>query len=177
MNVTVPQVTLHDSLTLLGRTPAVLRALLGGLPPEWAHANEGEDTWSPSDVLGHLCDGERENWLPRLRVILEKGEAGTFTPFDRFAHLRAPPVGLDERLDEFERLRAANLDAVRALHLTGADLARTGRHPEFGVVTLGQLLSTWAAHDLAHLVQINRTLARGYRDAVGPWRAYLSVMR
>ncbi|ASN79908.1 DinB family protein [Deinococcus ficus] len=170
-------VNLEHSLALLDRTPATLTALLSGLPEGWLHANEGEGTWSPFDVLGHLVDGERVNWLPRLRVILEHGEAGTFAPFDRFAHLNANGHrSVDDLLAEFTRLRGENVAAVRALHLTPADLARTGRHPEFGPVTLGQLIATWTAHDLAHLVQVSRTMARTYRDAVGPWRAYLSVM-
>lgn len=169
---------LEDALSLLGRTPDTLRAVLHGLPAAWLHSNEGEGTWSPFDVLGHLINGERTNWIPRARVIYEQGEAGTFAPFDRFAHLRANTGrGVDELLDEFAALRAENLATLKAMNLAPTDLERTGMHPEFGTVTLGQLLATWVTHDQAHLVQIHRTLAKGYSGAVGPWRAYLSVLR
>ena len=169
---------LAEAELLLGRTPAVLRALLLGLPERWLRGNEGPETWSPLEVLAHLIEGEKTNWMPRVRVIYEQGEEGQFAPFDRFAHLRASEGrSVNDLLDEFAALRAQSLEEVRALQLTPADLGRTGQHPEFGRVTLGQLLATWTAHDQAHLVQLSRTLARQYREAVGPWQAYLSVMR
>ncbi|RJF72335.1 DinB family protein [Deinococcus cavernae] len=167
---------LDDALLLLRRTPATLTGLLTGLSSEWLHTNEGADTWSPHQVVAHLTLAEHHNWLPRVRAILE--QVGAFPPFDRFAHLqRSPDVSTVQLLSEFQAVRGANLQALQALNLTPADLNRTGQHPEFGTVTLAQLLSTWTVHDHAHLVQISRTLAGNYREAVGPWQAYLSILR
>ena len=168
---------LDDAAAILTRTPATLDALLRGLPDAWMSANEGADTWSPFDVIGHLIHGERTDWVPRAKMILEHGESRTFTPFDRFAQF-AESEGrtLPSLLDEFAALRQQSLRDLAALKLTEADLDRRGRHPAFGVVTLRQLLSTWVAHDLDHIVQISRVLARQYSDEVGPWRAYLRVI-
>jgi len=151
--------------------------MLRGLPEDWTHAHEGGETWSPFDVLGHLIHGEQTDWMPRVRRILETGDSRPFDPFDRFAQLTAS-VGkkTPELLDELARLRAANLRDLVALGLAPGDLARKGRHPALGVVTLGQLLATWVAHDLDHIAQIARVLAAQYSDAVGPWRAYLRVI-
>jgi hypothetical protein len=162
---------------LLARTPAVLRALLAGLPAEWIHGTEGGDTWSPFDVVGHLIQGERTDWIPRARRILEHGEALPFEPFDRFAQ-RAASRGksLDSLLDELAALRAGNVAALRALALGPTELALRGRHPELGPVTLRELLATWVAHDLAHLAQVARVLAKIQADEVGPWRAYIGVL-
>jgi hypothetical protein len=169
---------LSASMAVLERTPAVLRALLVGLPERWTTINEGGETWSPYDVVGHLVHGERTDWIPRARIILAQGADRRFTPFDRFAHLNeGTERTLNQRLDEFVHLRAEGLATLRGWHLTAEQLALTGVHPEFGEVTLGQLLATWTAHDLGHLVQVSRTMARQYRDAVGPWRAYLSVLK
>lgn len=168
---------LDDALPILQRTPSVLRDLLAGLPDSWTGATEGPGTWSPFDVVGHLIQGERHDWLPRVRHILEHGDAVPFTPFDREAMFAASKgVSLATLLDTFADLRAQSLDGLAALGLTGADLARTGRHPAFGEVTMGQLLATWVAHDLGHLGQIARVMARQYTGAVGPWRAYLSIL-
>jgi len=166
-----------DALPILQRTPGVLRALLGGLPESWTQATEGPGTWSPFDVVGHLIHGERTDWVPRVEHLLRHSDAVAFPVFDREAMFVASKGrSLGELLDTFERLRAENLDRLRALGLKDQDLSRRGRHPEFGVVTLAQHLSTWVAHDLGHIDQVVRTMARQYSDAVGPWRAYLSVI-
>lgn len=169
---------LDEARAVLARTPAVLRALLEGLPEPWLAATEGDGRWSAFEVIGHLVDGEETDWIPRARMILEHGTGRAFEPFDRFAHQRrAAGETLAGRLDRFEALRRANLAALDALVTGPADLARRGRHPEFGEVTLGQLLATWVAHDLDHLVQVGRTMARRYTAAAGPWTAYLRVLR
>jgi hypothetical protein len=168
---------LDEAAAILARTPATLDALLRGLPAGWITAHEGGESWSPFDVLGHLIHGERTDWIGRARIILEHGEARAFEPFDRFAQFReSEGKTLEELLDEFARLRRRNLAALAALHLTAADLARRGRHPAFGVVTLRQLLATWVTHDLDHLFQVTRVLAGQYTDEVGPWRAYLRIV-
>ncbi|BBN95868.1 DinB-like domain protein [Deinococcus grandis] len=162
----------------LVRTPGVLDGLLRGLPEHWAGLDEGPGTWSPRGVVAHLSHADRTNWLPRARVLLASGEAEVFPPFDRAGHQAAEAARpLDELLDDFAAVRAESLRALDALNLGPAELARRGTHPEFGPVTLGQLLATWAAHELDHVLQITRTLGGGYREAVGPWRAYLRIMR
>ena len=169
---------LQHSVALLARTPAALDALLRDLPEAWTNANEGPDTWSSWDVVGHLIHCERTDWMPRARILLQFGETRSFDAFDRWGHASAcQGKSLGQLLDEFSRLRAENLAALRALNLRGEDLALRGRHPDFGIVTLSQLLATWAAHDLTHLHQVSRVLAHQYREAVGPWSAYLGVMR
>ncbi|HWZ00275.1 MAG TPA: DinB family protein [Edaphobacter sp.] len=169
---------LQQTMALLGRTPAALDALVRGLPETWTMRNEGEGTWSVFDVVGHLISGERVDWLPRARMILESGESRTFDPFDRSGHVReGQGKSLEELLDEFARLRSENLGEVSALNLGREDLERRGRHPAFGVVTLSELLATWATHDLTHLHQISRIMAHQYREAVGPWSAYLGVLQ
>jgi hypothetical protein len=165
------------AIPILQRTPAVLRALLAGLPDEWVRATDGPGTWSAYDVVGHLIHGEKTDWIPRVRHILAKGESEPFIPFDREAMFTASRGKTTAALlEEFAALRAGNVAALRALALTPADLERRGLHPELGPVTLGQHLATWTAHDLGHVRQIAQTLGRQYRDAVGPWRAYLSMM-
>lgn len=170
---------LRHGLAVLERTPGVLRALLAGLPEVWTGQNEGPETWSPREVVGHLIEGERSDWIPRARIILAQGPSTAFVPFDRTAHQRARNANapLEELIETFTRMRTENLATLRGWRLTPAQLELTGIHPEFGSVTLKQHLSTWVAHDLGHLVQITRTMARQYRDAVGPWRAYLSALR
>ena len=169
---------LTNGTAILERTPATLRTLLDGLSPAWTDATEGPDTWSPYVVLGHLIHGERADWIPRAKVILAQAENRTFTPFDRFAQFReSEGKSLAELLDEFEALRAGNLQTLADWQLTDADLALDGLHPALGAVTLKQLLATWVAHDLGHIVQVSRVMAKQYRDAIGPWRAYLSVMQ
>ena len=169
--------TLHVALPVLERTPATLRALLSGLPTEWTDATEGPDTWSAFDVVGHLIHGERTDWIPRARIILEQGRSRPFDQFDRFAQFRdSAGKSLAELLDEFARLRAESLATLRSWKLTETQLSLEGEHPTFGAVTLRQLLATWTAHDVSHLAQISRVMAKQYRDAVGPWRAYLPIM-
>ena len=166
-----------EAVAILSRTPSTLDALLRGLPDGWIAAHEGGETWSPFDVIGHLIHGERTDWIPRARIILEHGETKPFEKFNRLAQF-AESRGrtLASLLDEFAALRRDNLRALEALHLTAADLDRRGLHPELGGVTLRQLLATWVAHDLDHVVQISRVLARQYTDDVGPWRAYLRII-
>jgi hypothetical protein len=169
---------LAETIALLTRTPATLDALLHGLPDVWAHSNEGKDTWSAFDIMGHLVVGERTDWMPRARIILENGEARPFHPFDRFAQSReSQDKSLEQLLDEFARLRNENLNALQALNLQPEDLTRRGSHPALGTVTLSQLLATWAVHDLTHLHQLSRVMAHQYRDAVGPWSVYLGVLQ
>lgn len=168
--------SLDDSLAILGRTPAVLSALLTDLPAQWQRADEGDGSWSPYNVVGHLIDGERVNWLPRARHILA-GDPRPFPPFDRTAHLAdSQDQPIDELLATFARLRRDNIAALRGMNLRNDDLLRTGQHPEFGTVTLAQLLATWAVHDLNHIGQIVQTMAKVYTDAVGPWSAYLAIL-
>jgi len=173
--------TLHNlrhTISLLTRTPAALDALLRGLPDTWTFRDEGANTWSAFDVLGHLIHGERTDWMPRARMILQFGASQTFESFDRLGHVQeSQGKSLDQLLDEFARLRSENLRQLRALNLRQEDLARRGRHPALGVVTLSQLLATWAAHDLTHLHQISRIMAHQYRETVGPWSAYLGVLQ
>jgi len=178
----VKKFSLAEVRAVLSHTPATLNALLRGLPDTWVMSNEGrskdgKDTWSAFDIVGHLNSGERTDWMPRARIILESGEARAFDPFDRFAQSReSQGKSLEQLLDEFARLRSENLAALRALNLQPEDLARRGRHPALGVVTLSELLATWAVHDLTHLHQLSRVMAHQYRDAVGPWSAYLGVL-
>jgi hypothetical protein len=168
---------LTAGIAVLERTPETLRAMLAGLPGAWTEANEGPETWSPYDILGHLIHGERTDWIGRARIILAQGADRRFQPFDRFAQFReSQGKSLADLLDEFARLRAENLATFAGWRLTDAQLALEGEHPEFGPVTLRQLLATWVAHDLGHIAQTARVMARQYRDAVGPWRAYLPVM-
>ncbi len=170
---------LHHGLAVLERTPAVLRALLAGLPDVWTRPNEGPETWSPREVVGHLIEGERSDWIPRARIVLAQGPSTAFTPFDRTAHQRSMRAGdsIEDLVETFARMRAESLATLRDWKLTPAQLRLTGVHPEFGRVTLEQHLATWVAHDLGHVVQITRTMARQYREAVGPWRAYMSALR
>ncbi|HYL30079.1 MAG TPA: DinB family protein [Gemmatimonadales bacterium] len=177
MALTEMEFDLADGIAVLRRTPAAIRALLTDLPDAWLRATEGPDTWSPFDVLGHLIDGEETDWIPRARIILARGPTPAFEPFDRFRHLRLNrDTPAAELLDRFGRLRAANLAVLEGFRLTPADLALEGLHPELGRVTLRQLLATWVAHDLGHVGQIVRVMAKQYGAAVGPWRRYLPVL-
>ena len=169
---------LEETVSLLAHTPAALDALLRGLPEAWTRRNEGEGTWSVFDIVGHLIDGERVNWMPRAKWILQHGESETFVPFDRGGHKReSEGKSLEELLDGFARLRSENLNTLRGWNLSQEKLELRGRHPAFGVVTLSQLLATWAVHDLTHLHQISRVMAHPYREAVGPWSKYLGVLQ
>jgi DinB superfamily len=170
--------TLHQTISLLGRTPAALNALLRDLPESWTSRNEGENTWSPFEIVGHLIHAERTDWMSRAKIVLQFGETQPFEPFDRWGQVREiQGKSLGQLLDEFARLRSENLAELRALSLRPEDLERRGRHPSLGVVTLSQLLSTWAVHDLTHLHQISRAMAHQYREAVGPWSKYLGVLQ
>ena len=166
------------SMTILARTPRVLRGLLADLQPDWTSGTEGQDTWSAFDVVGHLIDGEETDWIPRARIILAQEPDRQFVPFDRSRHLRLNKGRpLAELLDRFEVLRAANLATLRGFALTPTHLALTAVHPELGTVSLSQLIATWVVHDLGHLAQIGRVMAKQYGEAVGPWRAYLPVLQ
>lgn len=169
---------LEHACSILERTPGALRAMLAGLPEPWIRANEGPDTWSPFDVVGHLIDGEETDWIPRAQVILSQGPSRRFEPFDRFRHLeRNRGKTLGALLDEFAALRAANIATLRGFGIGARELILTGEHPEFGAVTLRQLLATWVVHDLNHTLQIAHAMAHQYRDEVGPWRAYLKIVQ
>jgi len=170
-------VDLDRTIALLSHTPASLDALLRGLPDEWVRAPEGPGRWSAYDIVGHLIHGERADWIPRARIILEHGEARAFEPFDREAQARWPKdVPLDARLDEFAAARRESLAALAALRLGPEQLARRGQHPSLGTVTLSELLATWVVHDLNHLAQLARVLAKARGDEVGAWREYLPVL-
>lgn len=168
---------LTEALAVLERTPSAFRALLAGLPGPWISADEGPETFSAFDNVGHLVHGERADWIPRARLILAQAAHRRFEPYDRFAQ-RTESAGktLAHLLDEFETLRAANVATLRGWELSEAQLALTGEHPAFGEVTLRQLLATWVAHDLGHLAQTARVMAKRYRDDVGPWRQYLPIL-
>jgi hypothetical protein len=168
---------IEQATAVIRRTPAILNTLLRDLPEPWLMQNEGPETWSPYDVLGHLIHGEETDWIPRAKIILEHGETRAFEPFDRvamFGESKDKPIA--QLLDTFTELRAGNLRELEAMNLTSDLLNKRGRHPELGVVTLRQLLSTWVVHDLGHIRQILRVMSKQYRDAVGPWRAYLSIL-
>jgi hypothetical protein len=168
---------LEEAVAVLSRTPATLDALLRGLPDGWVHSHEGGDTWSPFDVVGHLIHGERTDWMARLDILLEHGESRAFDPFDRLAQFEeSRGRTLPSLLDEFAERRRGNLRRLAGLGLSGEDLDRRGLHPSLGAVTLRQLLATWVAHDLDHVMQIARVLGRQYSDEVGPWKAYLRVI-
>lgn len=168
---------LEQSIAILERTPQVLRTMLHALDSAWTDATEGPETWSPFIIMGHLVHGERADWIPRARLILAQGTNRRFTPFDRFAQFReSEGKTLTDLLDEFAHLRAEGVATLASWQLTDEQLALQGEHPAFGAVTLRQLLSTWVAHDLGHISQIARVMAKQYRDAVGPWRAYLGIM-
>ncbi|HEY1678735.1 MAG TPA: DinB family protein [Candidatus Sulfotelmatobacter sp.] len=169
---------LEQTISLLSRTPASLDALLRELPEFWTARNEGDKTWSAVDVIGHLIHGEKTDWMPRAKMIVQFGDSQPFEPFDRWAQEReSTGKSLGELLDEFTRLRAENLKELRAMHLRKEDFESRGLHPALGKVTLAQLLATWAVHDLTHIHQISRIMAHQYREAVGPWKAFLGVLQ
>jgi hypothetical protein len=168
---------LHHAIDILGRTPATLRALLQGVGDDWARGTEGPETFSPFDNIGHLIDGEETDWMPRAGIILAQGENRRFAPYDRFRHrARNQNRTLESLLDEFARLRAANLRVLASWKLTDAQLDLPGEHPSLGPVTLRQLLATWVVHDLGHIAQVARVMAKQYRAEVGPWVPYLPVL-
>ena len=168
---------LQQGAEILTRTPHVLRAMLDGVSPVWFDATEGPETWSPYVIVGHMIHGERADWIPRAECILAHGPNRRFEPYDRFAQLHeSEGKTLTQLLGEFAELRALNLATLGGWQLTDAHLALQGEHPAFGAVTLRQLLACWVAHDLGHIAQMSRVMAKQYRQAVGPWREYLPVM-
>ena len=168
---------LANAIAVLERTPAAFHALLAGLPGAWTTPNDGPDTFSAFDNVGHLVHGERTDWIPRARIILEHGRARPFDPYDRFAQVHeSRGKSVRALLDELARLRAQNLETLRGWQLTDRELALEGEHPALGRVTLAQLLAAWVVHDLGHLAQTARVMAKQYRDEVGPWRAYLPIV-
>ena len=168
---------LPTGIGILERTPATLRAMLTGLSPEWTAATEGPETWSPYDVVGHLIHGERTDWIPRARIILAQGDDRRFTPYDRFAQFReSKGKTLPNLLDEFEELRRENMLTLKGWALGEEQMRLAGEHPAFGNVTLRQLLAAWVVHDLGHVVQTARVMAKQYCEAIGPWREYLQVV-
>lgn len=172
------QYNLNDAVNILERTPMILRVMLEGLPEEWLNNNEGEDTWSPYDVVGHLAHGEKTDWIGRMSIILSDAEDKAFKPFDRFAQFEdSKGKTISELLDEFASLRGQNLDILKQKNITEGDFGRTGIHPAFGEVKLSQLLSTWVVHDLSHIAQISRVMAKQYKEEVGPWQEYLSILK
>lgn len=169
---------LIPTLALLSNTPAALDALLRDLPETWTHRTEGENTWSVFDVIGHLIHGERTDWMPRAKMVLQFGLSRSFEPFDRLGRIKeSQGKSLPQLLDDFSLLRSKNLQELRALNLRRRELELVGKHPALGAVTLSQLLSTWAVHDLTHLHQVSRIMAHQYREAVGPWSEYLGVLK
>ena len=169
---------LAKSIEILERTPALIEGLLVGLSEEWTNSNEGPDTWSPYDIVGHLIHGEKTDWMPRMEVILSESSDKRFAPFDRFAQFRdSEGKTLSQLLATFKSLRHQNLDRLRSLELSKEDFTKTGIHPEFGETSLSQLLSTWVVHDLNHIGQMVRVMAKQYKEEVGPWVKYLKILR
>jgi len=171
------QFELAHAIEILRRTPDTLNSLLRDLPEPWLVRNEGPETWSPYDVIGHLIHGEKTDWIPRAKVILDHSETRAFEPFDRVAMFEeSKRKSIVELLDTFTELRAKNLHELQSMNLTSDLLDQRGRHPELGVVTLKQLLATWVVHDLGHIRQVVRVMSKQYGVAVGPWKAYLSIL-
>jgi len=172
------QFSVDHTLEIIERTPSVMRTLLSQLDEEWTHNNEGGETWSPYDVIGHLIHGEKRDWLERMDIILNIGESRPFTPFDRFAQFtESNGKTLNDLLDEFETLRAQNVQVLRDKLLTEEQLTKTGMHPALGRVTLKNLIATWAVHDLDHIAQIVRAMSYQYASHVGPWEQYLGILQ
>lgn len=170
--------TLNQSIEILERTPSVISSYLSGLSENWIKNNEGENTWSPYDIVGHLIFGERADWITRIKIIMSDAENKIFEPFDRYAQLEEDQnKPIQDMIEEFKVLRKKNLDELNSLHLTKKDLTRVGIHPEFGTVSLEQLIATWAVHDLGHIGQISRVMAKQYTEEVGPWITYLSILK
>lgn len=167
----------REAIQVLATTPRVLAVLLSNLPESWTDVDEGPDTWSPFDIVGHLIHGEKTDWTRRVRIILEDGTSRPFPPFDREAQFQeSKGKSLSTLLDEFRHLRQENVDFLNRQELTDADYAKTGLHPDLGEVTLKQLLATWVVHDMSHLRQISRVLAKQYKGEIGPWEKYLPVI-
>lgn len=169
---------LHEAIQILQRTPAVLQSMLRGLPDEWIRSTEGDESWSAYDVIGHLIHGELTDWIPRMQVILGDSEQKEFIPFDRFAQFNdSQGKSIEELLDRLAQLRDINLSILRDTNPQADDLEKTGIHPAFGTVTLRQLLCTWVVHDLTHINQVSRVMAKQYKDEIGPWKAYINLLK
>lgn len=168
---------LNQAISVLEKTPSVLKQLLGSLSQEWTRKNEGRDTWSPYDVLGHLIHGEQTDWMPRLEIILNEDEDKTFEPYDRFAQFNnSKGKSMGDLLDAFDSLRKKNIRTLKTKYLMTHDLGKEGVHPELGPVTLRQMLSAWVVHDLGHIAQVSRVMAKQYKDEIGPWTQYLTIV-
>jgi hypothetical protein len=168
---------LQKAIEIISRTPAVVETMLYNLSEEWIMNNEGDETWSPFDIVGHYIHGEKTDWIPRMEIILSDNDDKTFVPFDRFAQFNdSKGKTLAGLIDEFKQLRKENLKKLTSANLTEADLDKTGVHPHFGAVTLRQLLASWVVHDLAHINQLTRVMAKQYSDAVGPWKEYMGIL-
>lgn len=168
---------LIQAIEVLEKTPSVFKVFLTGLSADWTHQNEGQETWSPYDVIGHLIHGERTDWMPRLEIVMSTAENKTFEPYDRFAQFKmSEGRTLEDLLSEFESLRKQNLNSLRSKQLSETDLMKTGNHPELGLVTLSEMLSAWVVHDLGHIAQVSRVMAKQYKDEVGPWPKYLTIL-
>jgi hypothetical protein len=168
---------INQTIAVLEKTPAVLSQLLTGLTPLWTHQNEGGDSWSPYDVVGHLVHGEKTDWMPRLEIILKNDPSQTFEPYDRFAQFEmSKDKSIKQLLDEFNTLRLDNLKTLRSKNISEEDLQKTAVHPELGTITLENLLSAWMVHDMGHIAQISRVMAKQYKDEVGPWPKYLTIL-
>ena len=173
----IMEFSLERSIEILERTPIMLESYLGGISQEWQRNNEGEDTWSPYDIVGHLVFGEKTDWIVRLKIILSETENKVFAPFDRFAQMNGDSnTSISDLLVEFKTLREQNLKELHSMGLTKSDFVRTGMHPDLGEVTLKQLIATWVVHDLGHIAQISRVMAHQYKMEVGPWKEYLRIL-
>ena len=169
---------LEKSIGVLSKTPFVIESLLKGLSEDWLKNNEGENTWSPYDILGHLIHGEKTDWIPRVKIILSNSDHKTFEPFDRFAQMkRDSEIPIESLLEEFKALRTNSLKILESLQIDDLKLKEKGIHPELGEVSLKELLSTWVVHDLGHIAQISRVMAKQYKSQVGPWTAYLGILK
>ena len=176
-NLATMEFDLKKSIEILSRTPSVLEVFLDGINEEWTHNNEGKNTWSPFDILGHLIHGEKTDWIPRMNIILSESETKSFESFDRFAQFEASKgKTISQLLEEFKHIRAENIEILKSQNLTEHVLDKTGIHPAFGEVTLKQLLATWVAHDLGHIAQVARVMAKQYTIEVGPWKEYLPIL-
>lgn len=168
----------NEAIAILEKTPLVLKSLLNGLDNEWVMCNEGPETFSPYDVLGHLIHAEKTDWVVRAKHVLALGVTQPFDPFDRFAHYEASKgKSLQQLFDEFEKLRRENIEWLQSLNLSETDLEKKGMHPALGEVTLRNLLATWVVHDLSHIAQVNRVMAKQYKTEVGPWAEYLRILK
>ncbi|MBV1923416.1 MAG: DinB family protein [Flavobacteriaceae bacterium] len=168
---------LNEAIEVLERTPTILYSYLYNISEEWLYNNEGGDSWSPFDIIGHLIHGEKTDWIPRTKIILSNSDDKSFIPFDRFAQFEnSKGKSINELLKEFLSIRVHNLKVLKSLEITPEKLKLTGIHPEFGSITLEQLLATWVVHDLGHIAQVSRVLAHQYKDEIGPWKAYIPIV-